>query len=239
MDGVFVYLCKYAGINYNISNANENAILPASDDITAPLIDWKSGTSVQDAMTSTMEFTAHQYYFDASGTCRLYELENDGLPPVSSLGPDWKPYYPDTKIMSVDRTPDFEDIRNEMIVIGLKQTKSRNRQNETEETEPDIFPHLWYKNTRPTNPDFPWSKSIVQNIPGFVTQEKLDDIADKLTKLTRIYELVGRTQISGNASIKPYDKWGDFIITSVTHNLDFESKIWTTDLEFASGKLGE
>jgi len=234
VDGTFVYLCKYAGVSYNTTFGDQDATLPSSDDVSAPMIDWKTGTTVQDAMTNLMELSAHHYYFDAAGTCRIYELDEDGLPPESNLGPDWEPYYPNTKVMSVDYTPDFEDIRNEMLVIGLRKIETKNRQEKV--LEPPIFPYILQDNNRPTNPEIPWSKNMVQNIPGFVDQATLQKVADNLKRLTRIYELVGRTQIPGNASIKPYDKWGDYIITSVTHNLDMENKTWVTDIEFASGK---
>lgn len=235
MDGVFQYLCKYCGVNYNVENAYEEALIPASDDVSAPIVDFKTGTTIQDAMSTIMELTAHEYFFDASGVCRIYELEQDGLPPEEALGPDWQPYYPNTKIMNIDRTPDFDDLRNELIVVGLEKIESNNRDNEQQNVEFSVFPQIGrYANQ--TEPKIPWSKSMIHNVTGYVTKNKLNDIAEKLKRHASTYELIGNTQIPGNASIKPYDRFGDFIVISVTHNIDFESKNWTTNIELGSGK---
>lgn len=235
MDGIFQYLCKYCGVNYDVKNAYFDTVLPASDDVASPMIDFKTGTTIRDAMSTLMEQTAHEYFFDAAGVCRLYELEEDGLPPDNSLGPDWEKYYPNTKIMNVDRTPDFEDLRNELIVVGLREIKTKNREKQ-QTTEASIFPLVGNYDNRPTTPEIPWSKSMVQGIPGFIDVNKLNEIAEQFKKHTKTYELVGRTQIPGNASVKPYDRFGKFIIISVTHNIDFENKNWTTDIELGSGK---
>jgi hypothetical protein len=78
----------------------------------------------------------------------------------------------------------------------------------------------------------PWAKAIVQPIPGFMEYSELENIADNIAGATKTYDLLGGLQIAGNASIKPYDLWGSFIVYSVTHNIDLVAKSWTTSLEF-------
>jgi hypothetical protein len=75
---------------------------------------------------------------------------------------------------------------------------------------------------------------MAHGVRGFVDEAKLATIADRLASVTKKFTTIGRTTVAGNASIKPYDTLGSFIITGVTHNVDFEAKSWTTDLEFAS-----
>jgi hypothetical protein len=87
--------------------------------------------------------------------------------------------------------------------------------------------------TKTTTPDVPWAKCMVAVYSGLLDPATLADIADKLDNQTSTYELSGRITIPGNAEIKPYDQWGtDYVIMSVTHTVDLDSKTWTTDLEF-------
>jgi hypothetical protein len=73
---------------------------------------------------------------------------------------------------------------------------------------------------------------MVRPIPGYMELAEFDDYADKLSAAFSVYELIGKVTIPGNADIRPYDQWGDFVIYGVTNNLDLKAKTWTTDLEF-------
>ena len=68
-------------------------------------------------------------------------------------------------------------------------------------------------------------------MPGYITEAELSDFADRRQAQSSHYITLGRTTVPGNASIKPYDRWGSMIIYSVTHNVDLVAKTWTTDLE--------
>ena len=86
-----------------------------------------------------------------------------------------------------------------------------------------------------TTPDIPWQRLMTYPIPTLTTAPALpmfNTLADRLAARYSIYELTGKTSIPGNAKIRPYDQWGDFVIMTVTQNMDFKSKTWTTDLEF-------
>jgi hypothetical protein len=229
MDGhtlqyVVDFLCRYAGLQYNMGAANPNLKLSVSSDINTPVFDWKSGTSVKSALDDVMENTLHSYVI-RDGCVYFYELGENGLP--LELGPDHSVNYPYTKIVTTDQTPDFENLRNEIVVMALQQVPEGQ---DTDVANIPLFPITELrKNT--TNPDVPWAKSIFRPIPGAMTQSELSQIADRLAKKVRTYDVLGRVQIQGNANIKVYDRWGDFVIGSVTHNIDLENKTWTTDLE--------
>jgi len=224
------FLTKYAGLRVNFAGAPSAGVdrLSVSEDVNVARFDWKSGTSVKSAMDDVMEDLQYNYVV-RDGTVYIYELDASGLPVFS--GPDREPGYTGVNIINEDQSPDFEVLRNEILVIGLEAVP--------EGTGTDIgniptFPRF-EKRTTTTTPDVPWAKSVVRPLPGTLTLAQISDIADRVQAMTKNYYILGRTTIPGNASIKPYDKWGSFIVYSVTHNIDFNAKTWTTDLEFSLG----
>ena len=223
------FLTRYAGLNVDFSGAPGAAsdTLSASEDVNVARFDWKSGTSVQSAMNDVMEDLAYNYVV-RDGTVYVYELNFSGLP--VSPGPDRSVGYSGVNIISEDQSPDYDVLRNEILVIGLEAVPAGTG---TDIGNIPTFPRF-EKRTSTTNPDVPWAKSIVRPIPGTLTQAELSDIADKIQQENKNYYILGRTTIPGNASIKPYDKWGNFFIYSVSHNIDFVAKTWTTDLEFSN-----
>lgn len=222
------FLCRYAGISYDTSNAPNafSTYLSATDDINTPRFDWRSGTTVRTALDDVMQDT-HHWYVIRDGIMYFYELGDDGLPTI--LGADWEPSYPNTKVVTIDQNPDFDDLRNEIVVISLDNMK--NGQN-TNYADLPLLPRIAVVSNT-TIPDVPWAKSMIQALPGYLNESKAQAAAQKIAKKAKVYILIGRVSIPGNASIKPYDKWGSFVISSVTHNVDFAGKTWTTDLELS------
>jgi hypothetical protein len=220
------FLCRYAGLNMRLDYAHPSDTLGISDDINVVRFDWKAGTSVRAAIDDVMADTLHQYVV-RDGSIFFYKLdETTGLP--LTLGTNWEPYYPNTKVVTFDASPDFEDLRNEIVVIGLQQVPEGNS------TSLEGLPTFLRMETREnvTIPDVPWAKTIVRPIPGYLDNTKIGDYAEKVAAATSIYELIGTTSIPGNANIHPFDTWGDLVIYGVTHNMDFQTKSWTTSLEF-------
>ena len=224
------FLTRYAGLNVSFAGAPTAATdrLSVSEDVNVARFDWKSGTSVKSAMDDVMNDLQYNYVV-RDGTVYIYELNASGLPVYA--GPDQEPGYTGTNIVTEDQNPDFEVLRNEILVIGLEAVP--------EGTGTDIgniptFPRF-EKRTTTTTPDVPWAKSMVWALPGTLTLSEISDTADKAQAMTKNYYVLGRTTIPGNANIKPYDRWGGFIVYSVTHNVDFNAKTWTTDLEFSQG----
>jgi len=231
MDGETVahavgYLARYAGITYEI-HGNGGQELSGTADIMEAVFNWTSGTSVKTALEDIMVDT-HFTYTIIDGVMHVYELDEESLPKYG-LGPDRSGGYDTTNIVSADRTPDFEDLRNYTVGVALQKVPQGTGTNiNNTPTYPMII--LKKKNTVP---DVPWAKCWVNPVPGVLTYDELEDIVDRMDQRTYVYELIGRTQIAGNANIKPFDMWGsDYVIMSVAHNIDLKSKTWTTDLEF-------
>lgn len=226
---VLQFLCRYAGIVPDVSHADSSCILPSSEDIQSPLIDFKTGTTVGDAINQLMELSAHNYVIHKNGICRFYKLRQNGLPYY--IGTDYSSYHPNTRKIAVDNTPDFEDLRNEIIAVGLRKVETSSRDS-TDVIMPD-FP-LIVSDYNYTKPYIPWSKGMLYGVPGFVTEERLGEIVDNLKSLTSQYELAGRVTVPGDSRLEPYQMWGEYIIISVTQNLDLQNKSWTTDIELGS-----
>lgn len=221
------FLCRYAGILYDLSNADPNVTLQASEDINVARYDWKSGTTVRSAVDDIMGDILHHWVIHKDGVMYFYELNPvTGLP--ITLGTDWEPSYPGTKVVSVSSTSDFEDLRNEIVVLALDSVMQGQGSNIS--TVP-MYPRVASRQTS-TTPDIPWARTLVRPVPGFITQTKTESIADSLQQMSQVYELVGRLSIPGNGNIKPYDMWGNLVIISVSHTIDLQGKTWTTDLEF-------
>jgi hypothetical protein len=227
----FSFLSSYAGIEPINLSTNPFLKLSSSTDINVARFDWKSGTNVKTALDEVMDDTLHTYVVDGTlGQIFLYAIDaGTSMPDFANAIVSGN--YSQTNIVTDDKAPDFEDLRNEIVVIGLEQIPEG--QNTDIEDIP-IFPRIATVGNA-TNPVVAWSKSMVQPISGFLTNAELNTIAGRLADRTRVYEEMGRVTIPGNASIHLYDRWllGGVTrrVISITHNVDLVGKSWTTDLE--------
>jgi hypothetical protein len=225
----FTFLATYAGLipDFSYAPAAVFNTLSASDDINVARFDWKTGTSVKMALDEIMQDTNY-WYVVRDGYIFLYEKNGmTGIPSI--LGPDRSIGYTNTTIITYDTNPSFDDLRNQIVVMGLD--KDASGQNTQLENLP-IFPRIEVRSSV-TTPDVPWAKAIMKPVSGFMSGTAISKIADNIQSTSRVYQLLGKTTIAGNALIKPYDRWGaDLVIYSVAHNMDFQQKTWTTDLEF-------
>lgn len=222
------YLCNYAGLIPDYTFADPTKQLGVSEEVNAVRFDWKAGTTVKQALEEVMDDLIHHYVV-RDGKVYFYELDPITGLPITGLGTDWEPSYPSTKVVMYDASPDFEDLRNEIVVLGLEQVPDGKG---TEIDNLPTWPRIVVRPNIATDPDVPWARTLVRPVPGLMTMVKFEELADKLAATFSVYELIGKTTIPGNADIRPYDQWGDFVIESVTNNLDFKAKTWTTDLQF-------
>lgn len=225
LDVTTEFLTKYAGIKRDMTAANPAVTLGISSDVNTPRFDWKTGTSVKSALEEVMQDTLHTYVV-MDGKVFFFELDiNTGLP--VKPGPDRKGSYTDTTTVSRDKTPNFDNLRNQIVVMALQQVPEGKG---TDIAEIPLFPMVESR-TNTTVPVVPWARSIFQPATGALTQTQLSTFADRLASKTMTYYEIGSLQIPGNALIRPYDQWGGYIIKSVSHNLDFQAKSWTTSME--------
>jgi hypothetical protein len=223
-----IFLCKYAGITYDFTSAaGTTDKLGISEDLNVPRFDWKTGTTVKTALDQIMVEMGFRYLV-IDGVVHLYDINTSGMP--STPGPDRNAggtVYPNTKVITIDRTPDFEDLRNEVVSTAMRAvTDGENAQFDDIPVDP-----LLVAKSQTTTPDIPWSRAAFFAESGLMTLSELTTIVNKRLKLSKKYNISGKTTIPGNANIKPFDVWNGSYIGSVTHNLDFIGKSWTTDIE--------
>jgi hypothetical protein len=210
------FLSTYAGLIPDFSNAVQGDLLQASSDVNTARYDWKSGTSVRSALEDICNSTLHAFVV-IGGVIRFYKVGAGGIPVMPGI--DRSVGYDYTTMVSIDETPDFEDLRNEIVVMGLQAIPDAQG---SDITSIPTFPRV-EKRTNVTTPDVPWAKSMFSALPGNLTTAKVADQADKFANLSNKYLVIGKLTIPGNANILPFDMWGSYWISSVTHNLDLQS----------------
>lgn len=240
------YLFGYAGVDYTIKG-NGSTKLPSSTEISRAIFDWKSGTSVEQALDDIMLNTHHTYAI-IDGKAVVYELGDDGVP--KQTGPDRKGDHDDTNIVQYDQQPDFQDLRNYIVAMGITLADGGTG---TQLENIPFRPTIVLKEND-TEPKLPWAHVWAQARPGYSNKTKdnrlsgnnepqeedsLQEFADNMAKASKRYLLLGKVTIPGDASIKIFDKWGEYVIYSVSHDIDLQSKTWTTGIELmASGDGG-
>jgi hypothetical protein len=230
LDDAVAYLANYAGLYADWTTYATGAtttILGISEDLNVPRFDWKSGTTVRTALEQVMNETGYRYAV-FNGILYVISVDASGLPLLP--GPDRNPggtTYPNTKVTMIDRQPDFENMRNEIVATAIAGVS------EGQNTNFDQLPILPLISaiSQSTIPDIPWAKSVVEQEPGMMSQSQLDALVNRRARLHLTYIIAGKTTIPGNADIKPFDRWNGYYVSGVTHNLDFQNKSWTTDLE--------
>ena len=240
---VITFLCQYGGLEFTDAQFHgdptilDQPIL-SSENINVPVIDYRPGTSVMAAFQDLAEKQALRFYIKRDGLIHFYALGADGLP--TDLGYDWGNFYgPNSytfRFNSRDNTPDFEDIRNEIVAIAQTQTTSSG----SNVNDISLSPITRNVNNRPTSPDFPWSKMLVQGVPGFLDVPTLDQVASYYAARSKRYILTGNISVVGNPYIEPFDTWTigskQYVVDAVSHSMDFGSKTWTTSVQlFGSG----
>lgn len=222
------YICKFAGVKANLANADQNVRLQMSTDpIETVCFNWTTGMECRQALDQICKDTAHGY-IPLDGEIFFFQRGRDGIP--SYRGKQWTDFSGEN-IQTVDTNPDFDNLRNEILLIAMRQVPE-----EALKDFPPEFPLFpittMIKNT--TNPVVPWPKRFCYTLPGYLTQNKLDEIAGNVAASSSFYEIMGNTTIPG-ANIKVLDTFLDYIVIGVTQNIDLVSKTWTTSLNLQVG----
>lgn len=237
VDDVTKFLCRYAGIRRNFDNfgspSQSNVNVGGSSRPESPKYNFATGSEVSTVLTEVMNNSLVTWICQPDGYCHFYALDEDTNMPKQPHT-DYSSSYPTSHVITVDQSPDFEDLRNEIVVIALRAMSSDGM---LPDMQP-VMPHMKMLDNRGTTPEIPWSRSMVFPVKGILTDAQLEIAANRVKTSASRYEILGKTQITGDARIWPYSAWGTGVVVySVTHNIDFVNKTWTTDLEFSkSGK---
>jgi hypothetical protein len=229
------FLCRYGGVYRVFSNfgsPDQNDVsLGGSSRPDAPKYNFSAGTALSDALNATMNASLVTWICQPNNGVYFYSLDEvTGLPKVPH--DDHSADYPYAKIVSYDANPDFEDLRNEIVVSALRQIDSSTGM--LPDSAP-VMPFLRPVSNRDITPKIPWSRMMFKPFQGILSDEELTNDINIVKASVSKYEIIGKLQISGDARIWPYSQWGSgVVVSSVSHNIDFTNKTWTTDLEFSA-----
>lgn len=235
---VIIYLCKYGGLSFDVNEqyhgnltTGYNEKIKSSESIDSPIVDFKAGTSILDALNQLCDLTHHSFYIKRDGKIHFYQLGVNGFP--VELGYDWGAVYGSSgysiRMNNRDVTPDFSDLRNEIVGIAQQATSASG----SDIKNIPLFPLIALK-SNPTVPTVPWSKGYLFPVNGVLSQSELEEIIQNQAYLSRKYLLTGSITVPGNPYIEPYDQWTIegvvYVVESVSHSMDFGSKTWTTQV---------
>jgi hypothetical protein len=236
------FFCNYGGIPANFSYAPElfdtvpggayEYVLSYTDDINTPRFDFKTGTNVKSAISDICN-DAYLHFVVRDGQAFFYTLEMDtGLPLHYNDGTIWTGY--DGYVMeSVNRNPDFDNLRNMTMVMGLQYEPDTIKKSKSDIPDTPVMVKEEYPFD--TYPVIPWTRPLLYPVPGIMDTSRATQIMYRLIGKTKRCLFGGSMTIPGNASIRPYDRFNYkgkiYIIYSVSHNVDCTQKKWTTSIE--------
>lgn len=217
---VMQWLCDYGGVPYE--NHSTPYKLPAGT-ILSPVIDYKTGTALWDALRNTSQYSSTIIYFDRFGVLQEYDVGQ-------TTGVNWN--YPEDQIIQYDDKPDLTHIRNAVVVVGLiREGKVGPFDLLNTEKAGETFQPMMVALNLNTYPEFAWSKMMFYRLPGIVTKTQLRIAANRLAQGLNRPRAAGTITIPGNANIELLDRVnGAWAVTSVSHTADTQAKTFTTVL---------
>jgi hypothetical protein len=249
---VLKYLAKYGNVCMNLENADPDARLPASSQLSVALVDFKLGTSVWDALHQVAEMTGHTFILQPDGVIWWYEIDNvNGLPIAKTGHQLWS--YPNTRVVNSSLEPDFSQFYNHIILLALQAPTNSNVNNTLEKIDMPTAPLIAGARLKNTNPTIPWSKLLVVPLLSYWTKSGLNAEAYRYAKRAQSVFWNGSTEIPGNLAVKLFDTFtnntrisqgsfklgddnttgGEFLVVGISHTVDMVSKSFMTQLQLS------
>jgi hypothetical protein len=257
---VFEFFSNYGGITADYRYCPEIFTDPSyklsySQEINVPVFEFKTSTTVKSALDLICK-DLNMAYVVRDGKIFYYTLDPDtgyplhyrgdadiadeGIPvPPEITGHDgvetaWT--YDGYVMENANKNPDFEDLRNNVIVLTLS--------NQVDSNSPDqaLLPNMpvIIAQENPTYPEIPWQRVFAFPVPGLMGPAEATIIAGNLKGKSTQYILKGNLSIPGNAAIRPYDRilynGKPYMIDGVSHNIDLSQKKWITSMELSQSK---
>ena len=115
--------------------------------------------------------------------------------------------------------------------MGLIKTSSANAFSQDIK---NCLPGVYIDIVNPKGANFPWSRIMANAVPGFVTRSQLKKLHINNKKFGLQDMFVGSITVPGINTLCLLDKIKvdiyTFYIQAITHNIDLQSKLWTTSL---------
>lgn len=245
---VMDYFISYTGCELKFVDAfskgsRNEIILPRSWDWHAPAVNFVLGTPCLDALKEIAKKINHQFIIQPDGCGYFYEMDDYGRPIWITKGGIVADFSED-EIISMDISPYLENRFNTFLTLAILGTRN---------TEDGcIFPAgekpgLKFSVTHIHDDDFPWSRIHTSAEPGVVTLSELDKFHRANVRFGNADHFQGTITVPGchayclldKIRIKSRDGSDSitFYITGVNHNLNLQTKEWTSSLSVAKFEL--
>jgi hypothetical protein len=220
---VIEWLACYAGIEVEIHATPYK--LPTGL-LSAPAVDFKTGTPVWDAIAEIQKLAGTLAYFDRFGVLQYRDVGQ-----TTGVNHD----LPESAVISYDDKPDLTSMRNVVVIAALVTNNNievdpnkflQNLVNENELARPALVTRRLK-----TTPEFPWDKMMFYVVPGIIKQGDLNRIAAKISEGVSRPRAAGNVTIPGNANIELLDTVNTIgLVVGISHSCNTQSKEWSTTL---------
>ncbi len=242
------WLSRYSGIAFDSSqqlhgtNTGDD-VLESRISFLEPMINFEFGTRIWDCfqhLQGVVMGKPYKFLFQADGKIHGYQIDTNGLPVGANnlwVGDSYHHNHiiTDLTLTSRNKSADLSDVRNYIVIAAMKRMKPQDKTDLAVESTKDLTPMLGMKYNSSTNPNFPWSKMLVRSFNTVMDEGMMNRLLSSFQKFSNRFRWTGSTEIPGNQYIRLFDTLnGEFMITGVTHALDFNSKMWTTGLELVA-----
>jgi hypothetical protein len=215
---VVEWLARYAGVPVN---ARATPYKLPSGGISTPIIDFQTGSPVWDAILELQKHAASIAYFDRFGVLQYTDV---GRPNNTN----WS--YPKHKVETAETTVDVFAVRNTVVVGGLAYMGKSSDLGPFDVDFENIIPFFATERSS-THPEFKWDKMAFYVLPGIMKLAEMKAAAKKIIQSFTRARATGSVTIPGNAQIELLDTFnGSYVVVQVSHNVNMQSKTWTTSL---------
>lgn len=207
--------------------------VPRSFDWRKPAVDFQTGTSCLEALNKLAEMVSCAFVVQPDGIGYFFELNDYGIP-YYVYNQDEKNVvsFPASEIISVNISPYLENKYNCFVTFGFLQKRDK-KDNKIVENSVQMGAMYTLKDVSDTLVDYPWARAAVNVENGFLTKSELGEIHANNVKfgVADIYQ--GTVTVPGNTQIDHiYQRIKvcgiDFFVISIDHNINLQSKEWTT-----------
>jgi len=219
--------------------AIEDELPSSSDPLQAPMIDFQGGTPVMEALQRIAELDLHRILIDLDGKAWYIAVSDEtegGAIEYWTRPKTW--VYPDADVISVSDSPNFDDLRNHIMLVGMGLQFDKNKKVNDFLGVGDFF--VVRKEIKVvTDPVIAWDRGMFQVIPGFKDKPDLEDDIKVWKHWSQIVYHESQSTIPGNSDVRLLDRFetslGTFVIVNISHSVNLEGKEWTTSLGLQRG----
>ena len=240
VDGVLNYFISYTGCRlkyvpeFSKQGVSVNdIILPRSWDWKAPAVNFVLGTPCLDALREIAKKINHQFIIQPDGCGYFYHMDRYGCPEWVYNGPIVATFT-ENDIISMDISPYLENRYNTFLTMGILAKR--------ETQDGSLFPAgeepgMKFSQVSITSNNYPWSRIYTFAEPGIVTIKELEEFHRINVQFGTSEIFQGNVTIPGCHAFCLFDRIMigavSFYLTGINHNLNMQTKEWTTSLSVA------